>query len=122
MWKSLDWLRSFLSNRSQFVEIYQQRSCSLDVKIGIPKSSTLGPLLFIMHINDFNKSLRILKSIHFAEDTTLYLDINPSNDHTTLINFELAQVQTWINANKFSLNVKKKLTTWLYQTETKLKT
>ena len=49
----------------------------------------------------------MLKSIHFADDTTLYLDINPSNDHTSMINSELAQVQTWINANKLSLNVQK---------------
>ena len=119
--KSLDWLRSFLSNRSQFVEINQQRSCSLDVKIGVPQGSTLGPLLFIMYINDLNKSLTMLKSIQFADDTTLYLDINPSIDHTTMINSELAQVQTWIKANKMSLNVQK-LTTGLYPTETKLKT
>ena len=91
--KSLDWLRSFLSNRSQFVEINQQRSCSLDINIGVPQGSTLGPLLFILYINDLNKSLTMLKSIHFADDTTLYLDINPSNNHTSMINSELAQVE-----------------------------
>jgi len=49
----------------------------------------------------------MLKSIHFADDTTLYLDVNPSNDNTSIINSELDQVQTWINANKLSLNVQK---------------
>ena len=49
----------------------------------------------------------MLKFIHFADDTTLYLYINPSDDHTSLINSELAQVQTWKNANKLSLNVQK---------------
>ena len=86
------------------------RSSSLDVKMGVPKDSTLGPFLFILYITDLNKSLAMLKSIHFADETTLYLDINPFNDHTSFINSELAQVQTWINANKLSLNVQKKLT------------
>ena len=45
--KSLDWFRSYLINGSQFVEIKQQLSSSLDIKIGVPQGSTLGPLLFI---------------------------------------------------------------------------
>ena len=49
----------------------------------------------------------MLKSIHYAYDTTLNGDINPSNDHTSMINSELAQVKMWKNANKLSLNVQK---------------
>ena len=49
----------------------------------------------------------MLKSIQFADDTTLYLDTNPFTDYTSLIYSELAQVQTWINANKISLNLQK---------------
>ena len=49
----------------------------------------------------------MLKSIHFADDTTLYLDINPSTDYTSLIKSELARVQTWIRTNKLSLNIQK---------------
>ena len=93
--------------KSQFVEIKQQRSFSFDVKIGVPQGCTLGPLLFILYINDLNKSLSMPKSIHFADDPTLYLDINPFTVPTSLINSELAQVQMWINANKLSLNVRK---------------
>ena len=61
---------------------------------------------------------RVLQSLH---NITLYIDINPSTDHTTLISSELAQVQTWINATKLHLSVEK-LTIWRYQNETKLKT
>ena len=97
----------FLSIRHQLVEINKQLSSSLDVRIGVPQSSTLGPLLFILYINDLNKFLTMLKFINFADETTLYLDINPSNDNASLINFELTRVQTRIDANKLSLNVQK---------------
>ena len=104
---SLQWIRSFLNNRTQFVEINQNRSSVSRLNVGVPQGSTLGPLLFLLYINDLSKSLTQLKSIHFADDTTLYLDMKPSIDHTLLINTELTRVQSWINANKLSLNVQK---------------
>ena len=70
--------------------------------------STLGPLLFILYIINLNKSLRKLKAIHFTDIGTLYLDTNPSADHTFLIDSEVAQVQTCINRNKISLKLQKK--------------
>ena len=106
--KVFDWVRSFLSNRSQFVEINQQRSCSLDVNIVVLQDSTLAPFLFSMCIHYMNKYLTMLKFIHFADDTTLYFEKNPSDNHTSMIKSELAQVQTWINANNLYLNVEKK--------------
>ena len=54
----------------------------------------LGPILFILYINDLNKCLSTLKSIHFSHDTNLYLDINPPTDYTSLINYDLANIQT----------------------------
>ena len=101
----MHWIRYFSSKKSQIVEINQQRYYSMDVKTGIPQGSKLGPLLFILYINEPNKCLTKLKFIHFTDDTALYLDINSSTDHTSLFNSELVQAQTWINANKLSLNV-----------------
>ena len=60
----------------------------------------LGPLLFILYINDLNKSLTMPKSIHFA-------DINPSTNHPSLIKSNFAQVQIWIYANKLSQKIHK---------------
>ena len=105
--KILHWLRSFLSNRSQFFEFDKQRPSSLNVKIGVPRGSMLGPILLVLYISGLNKTLTMLKSIHFADETTLYLDKNPSNVHTSWINSELGQVQTWINENNLSLNGEK---------------
>ena len=98
--KSRDFSLSFLCKSSQFAVIKHQCFSSLYVKIGVPRGFTLRPHLFISYINELNKLLTMIKSIHFV-------DINPSLDHTSLINSELAQVQTWINVNKLLLNVKK---------------
>ena len=99
----MDWLRSFLSNRPHYVETTQQRSSLSDIKIGLPQGSEQGPCLLILNVNNWNKYLSMLKSIHFVDDTTLYLDTNTSSDPTSFINTTLVQVQTWINANKLSL-------------------
>jgi len=104
---SLQLIRSLLMNGKQFVDINSERSSTCVINIGVPQGSTSGPLLFILYMNDFRNSLTHLKSIHFADDTTLYKQLNPSVDHAVLINAELANVQEWISVNKLSLNVQK---------------
>ena len=104
----------FLSNRFLFVEVNQQRSSSSEVKIGVPQGSTFFPHQFLLYSNDLNKTLTMLKSIHFANDATPYLDTNPSKERISLIDSESAQMNF--------LLVYKKLTTCIYQIETKLKT
>ena len=69
--KSIQWLSSFLSNRTQFVELGNKRSSLCKISIGVSQSSTLGPLLFLIYINDFLKSLSNLNAINFSDDTTL---------------------------------------------------
>ena len=73
----------------------------MDAKISVPQGFTLGQILFILYINDLNKTFWMLKSIHFVDDTTLNLDINSSTDHMSRINSE------WINATQLSLTVQK---------------
>ena len=81
------------------MEITQQRHSALNVMICVPQKSTSGQHLLILNIIDLNTSRTKLRSIHFVDDTSLYLDYNPSNDHTYLNYFDLAQVQTCIKVN-----------------------
>ena len=79
-------------DRTQFVELANKRSSLCKINIGVLQGFTLGSLLFLIYINDFNKSLSKLKSNHFADDTTPYIKIEPTVDTINLINDELTQV------------------------------
>ena len=70
--KSLQWFSSFLSDRTQFVDLGIRRSSLYKINIGVPQGSTHGPLIFLIYINDFHKSLSNPSAINFSDDTTLY--------------------------------------------------
>ena len=101
------WIRSFLSNRSQYVEVGGSNSCSLPVTIGVPQGSTLGPLLFLLYINDMENTLTNMKIIHFADDSTLHINFPKSFNISPVINDELCSINSWLQANKLILNVDK---------------
>ena len=99
---------SYLSNRTQIVEVNGQVSEKGTIKHGVPQGSILGPLLFLLYINDISQSSDILKFFLFADDTTVYYSADPKNDETEqILNNELEKVSCWLAANKLSLNVKK---------------
>ena len=64
-------IKSYLTKRKQFVSINGYDSTNLDITCGVPQGSTLGPLLFLLYINDLQHSLKFAKSSHFADDTCL---------------------------------------------------
>ena len=66
-----DWFRSYLTNRQQFVSINGFNSKKLPMKYGVPQGSVLGPLLFLVYINDLNKAIIYSIIHHFADDTNL---------------------------------------------------
>ena len=86
---ALDLLISYLSNRKQYVDFKGIKSNTLDTKNGIPQCSILGPLLFIIFINDFSKSSNLFDFIIYADDTSLSSTLNAFDTDTDNINREL---------------------------------
>ena len=109
---ALKWFSSYLSDRQQFVEIDGIKSEINNINTGVPQGSTLGPLLFVIYMNDINKVSNIFKAILYADDTslnsTLSLFSNPQNNRLSEnINLELDKISAWMRANKLSLNISK---------------
>ena len=69
MGTELEWFKSYLKNCKQFVSIKNKSSPLLDILLGVPQGSILGPLLFLLYINDLPLSSRFVAQL-FAEDTT----------------------------------------------------
>ena len=98
---------SYLKNRKQQVEINGTLSDPGIIKHGVPQGSVLGPLLFLLYINDISESSKVLKFFLFADDTTVYYADKFNENTENLLNTELSKVSNWLAANKLSLNVKK---------------
>ena len=100
-------LKSYLSDRTQRTEISGILSDEGTIKHGVPQGSVLGPLLFLLYINDISESSDILKFYLFADDTTVFYCDKTNPGTQELLDRELAKVSDWLSANKLNLNVKK---------------
>jgi len=104
---SHDWIKSYLSNRKQFVCFDECDSTVLPITCGVPQGSILGPLLFILYINDLSNISNKFFPVLFADDSNLFFRGKNLNEMITTINEELSKVYEWLVTNKLSLNVDK---------------
>ena len=104
---SINWFKSYLSNCKQFVSINGYDSGLAEINCGVPQGSVLGPLLFLLYINDLNQAIKFCKVHHFADDTNLLYLGKSIKKLNKLVNIDLKNLLYWLNANKISLNVKK---------------
>ena len=104
---AFDWIKSYLTNRQQQVSYNGVSSAYKSVNCGVPQGSILGPLLFLLYINDLSTVSKILTSILFADDTTLIDSDSDLNTLVTRFNEELKHIVDWLNANRLSLNIDK---------------
>ena len=104
---ALKWFENYLNNRQQFVSINDSNSSIKTVGCGVPQGSILGPLLFIIYINDFRNSSKTLSFLLFADDSNIFYSHRNPKFLIDTINTELHHVAEWIKTNKLSLNLDK---------------
>lgn len=104
---SLNFFKSYLENRTQSVLYNNIKSDSKVLPCGVPQGSVLGPLLFILYINDMYLASSQLNTVLFADDTNLLKSHKNIDELTKIMNEELSKIDDWFKANKLSLNYSK---------------
>lgn len=115
----LNWIKSYLSNRSLKVEVNNVLSDRFSVTYGTPQGSVLGPLLYIIFANDMPKILKFTNSIMFADDTTIFISGKNLKFLYRKINDDMKRLTQWFKENSLTVNVDKSFSV-LFKTKKKL--
>ena len=105
---NLRWSESYLSKRKQFITYGDKQTDLETITCGVPQGSTLGPVLFLIFVNDLHKVTTYLDPIMFADDTNLFYSHKNITTLFQIVMSELKLVNERFLANKLSLNAKKK--------------
>ena len=97
-------IKSYLSHKKQFVSLEEVNSSMQDIKVGVPQGSVLGPLLFLIYINDLPNAVKNVKSILFADDTTMFASNRNIYDLCSTISGDMLLLRDWLIANSLTLN------------------
>ena len=99
-----NWFKSYLTNRSQYCSIDGQVSDIMEIECGIPQGSCLGPLLFIIYLNDFEHCLQHSRANMYADDTEITISSNNQTELIEKAQAELLNIAEWMRINKLILN------------------
>lgn len=103
----LDWFKSYLSRRNQFTTVNTCNSEILSINCGVPQGSVLGPLLFLIYVNDIRNAAPEAKIKLFADDTNVFIH-GRDKDHVVLqANKCINKLNYWFLANRLSINIDK---------------
>ena len=100
-------MESYRKNRHQIVKIGDTLPDKMQIACVVPLGSILGPILFLLYINDIKSSSKALKFLLFADDTSTLLISKSIQELENIYNKELSHVIDWLNASKLTLNVEK---------------
>ena len=100
-------LMSFIRNRKYFVNVNGLNSCTKVVNIGVPQGSTIGPMFFLIFVNDMKACTILLELIQFADDTTLIFSCKNFTELKNTLESEVIKVIEWLETNKLILNLSK---------------
>jgi len=102
------WFKSYLEGRKQYVELNGKQSSTMNMEFGVPQGSILGPLLFIIYINDIPEVQRLTKFILYADDANIIICGNDLSEIESKFNTLSTTLEGWVSANGLALNLKKK--------------
>ena len=106
--KNFEWFKSYLTNRNQAAVVFEKKTTNLlQIECGVPQGSILGPLLFLIYVNDLKAVSKILDPIMFADDTNLFYSHRDVKTLFATVNEELTNINEWFMSNKLSLNTSK---------------
>lgn len=103
----LKWFKSYLLNRKQFTSYNSVNSTMLSITTGVPQGSILGPLLFILYVNDIVSTSNHVSFILFADDTNMIVTSENLNFDNMTLNQEINNLSIWFSANKLTINESK---------------
>ena len=104
---ALEFTKSYLNNRKQFVSINGAYSAELTTNISIPQGSVLGPLLYLVYVDEIQNLSQNFIVTSFADDCTLSFIDNSINNLVTTCNHDLNIFKSWSNANRLTINIEK---------------
>ena len=104
---ALKWFENYLANRKQIVKYNDTKSEAMTITSGVPQGSILGPLLFLLYINDIQNCSKLVSKILFADDTNIFHSHSCLKELNLIMQDEINKIADWISSNKLSLNTSK---------------